>query len=123
MVGLRKYYWYSKWNLFDFLILLVSLVEIILELSFPMSSSKFSPAVLRIVRILRILRVGRVLRLAKVWQRKGIQSSFAPTSYSVSVSERHCIYCKGRQLAQGPPPPGCVLHLLVYDCVCVCVCE
>ena len=66
LVGLRQYYFYSKWNIFDFFILLVSLVDIIVELSLPESMSSFSPAVLRIIRVFRILRVGRGLRLVKV---------------------------------------------------------
>ena len=66
IVGLRQYYFYSKWNIFDFFILLVSLVDIIVELSLPESTSSFSPAVLRIIRVFRILRVGRGLRLVKV---------------------------------------------------------
>ena len=35
MVGLRQYYFLSKWNIFDFLILLIAIVDIIVELSLP----------------------------------------------------------------------------------------
>ncbi len=66
MIGLRRYYFLSKWNIFDLVILLVACVDLILELAIPQSTSRFSPAVLRVVRILRILRIGRVLRLVKV---------------------------------------------------------
>lgn len=66
LIGLRKYYFLSKWNIFDLLILGVSLVDVIIELSVPQSNSKFSPGVFRLVRIFRILRVSRVLRLLKV---------------------------------------------------------
>ena len=67
IVGHRQYYFYSKWNVFDFVILLVAIVDIIVELSLPQdSTSRFSPSVLRVVRVLRVLRVGRVLRLIKV---------------------------------------------------------
>ena len=67
-IGLRQYYFLSKWNIFDFLILLVAIVDIIVELSLPegTADTRFSPSVIRIVRVLRILRVGRVLRLIKV---------------------------------------------------------
>jgi sodium/hydrogen exchanger 10/11 len=67
IVGLRKYYFLSKWNLFDLLILAVSLGDVVLELSVPQTNSQFSSAaVLRLVRIFRIMRVSRVLRLLKV---------------------------------------------------------
>ena len=48
------------------MILGVSLIDVIIELSIPQSNSKFSPGVFRLVRIFRILRVSRVLRLLKV---------------------------------------------------------
>ena len=61
MIGLRLYYWLSKWNLFDIFILFVCLVEIAIEIAFPMNSYSFSPGVLRIVRILRIGRLVKVI--------------------------------------------------------------
>ena len=71
IIGLRKHYFYSKWNIFDFLILIVSIVDLIVELSLPEETSTFSPAVLRLVRVLRFVRVGRVLRLVKVGCEEG----------------------------------------------------
>lgn len=68
LTGLRHHYFLSKWNIFDFIILIISLVDIVVELSLPedYADSHFSPAVIRVVKVLRILRVGRVLRLVKV---------------------------------------------------------
>ncbi len=68
MIGLRHYYFLSKWNLFDFAVFLVSVVDVILELALPMDQENvaFPPVVFRVVSVLRILRVGRVLRLFKV---------------------------------------------------------
>ena len=66
IIGLRKHYFLSKWNVADLLILIVAMADLTVELSLPQSTSRFSPAVLRVVRILRILRVGRVVRLMKV---------------------------------------------------------
>ena len=67
IIGLRQYYFLSKFNIFDFIVLLVALVDIIVELSVPEdSTTRFSPSVFRVVRVLKILRVGRVLRLLKV---------------------------------------------------------
>lgn len=71
ITGLRQHYFLSKWNVFDFIILLVSLVDIIVELSLPddYADAHFSPAAFRVVKVLRVLRMGRVLRLIKVLQR------------------------------------------------------
>lgn len=67
VIGLRQHYFLSKWNIFDFLVLLVALVDIVVEVSVPEdSTTRFSPSVLRVVGVLKVLRVGRVLRLIKV---------------------------------------------------------
>lgn len=55
-------------------------MDLIVELSIPQSTSRFSPAVLRVVRILRILRIGRVLRLIKV--------GLCDLSYSILILSR-----------------------------------
>jgi hypothetical protein len=86
LIGLRKYYFLSKWNIFDFVILLVAIVDIIVELSLPegAADTRFSPSVIRIVRVLRILRVGRVLRLIKV--AFPLSFSLPPSLFSLSLS-------------------------------------
>lgn len=68
VIGLRQHYFLSKWNLFDFLIFIISVVDIVVELALPdeLESVSFSPSIFRVVKVLRILRVGRVLRLIKV---------------------------------------------------------
>ena len=101
-MGLRKYYFLSKWNLFDLLILVVSLVDVVIELSIPQSNSKFSPAVFRLVRIFRILRVSRVLRLLKVC-----------VCVCVCVCVKECV-CMN--------VCTCVC-VCMYECVRVCVSE
>ena len=84
IIGLRQYYFLSKFNIFDFIVLLVALVDIVVELSVPEdSTTRFSPSVFRVVRVLKILRVGRVLRLLKVILSAGFLS--LPLSLSLSL--------------------------------------
>lgn len=61
MIGLRFHYFTVPWNVFDFLLVLASILGILMEdvmLDFPVS-----PTLLRVVRVFRI---GRILRLIKV---------------------------------------------------------
>lgn len=60
MMGLRLHYFTVPWNLFDFLLVLASILGILMEdimIDFPVS-----PTLLRVVRVFRI---GRILRLIK----------------------------------------------------------
>lgn len=62
MIGLRFHYFTVPWNVFDFLLVLASILGILMEdvmLDFPVS-----PTLLRVVRVFRI---GRILRLIKVF--------------------------------------------------------
>lgn len=61
MIGLRYHYFTVPWNVFDFLLVLASILGILMEdimIDFPVS-----PTLLRVVRVFRI---GRILRLIKV---------------------------------------------------------
>jgi len=61
IVGLRHHYFTVPWNLFDFLLVVASILGILMEdimIDFPVS-----PTLLRVVRVFRI---GRILRLIKV---------------------------------------------------------
>lgn len=61
MIGLRFHYFTVPWNIFDFLLVLASILGILMEdvmIDFPVS-----PTLLRVVRVFRI---GRILRLIKV---------------------------------------------------------
>lgn len=63
MIGLRFHYFTVPWNVFDFLLVLASILGILMEdvmIDFPVS-----PTLLRVVRVFRI---GRILRLIKVSQ-------------------------------------------------------
>lgn len=62
MIGLRFHYFTVPWNVFDFLLVLASILGILMEdvmIDFPVS-----PTLLRVVRVFRI---GRILRLIKVF--------------------------------------------------------
>ena len=66
IIGLRKYYWLSKWNLFDFAITIVSVLDTtVLDITVP-SIKGINPSIIRIVRLVRILRIVRAGRLVKV---------------------------------------------------------
>lgn len=65
IIGLRFHYFAVPWNVFDFLLVLASVLGILMEdimIDFPVS-----PTLLRVVRVFRI---GRILRLIKVTTRR-----------------------------------------------------
>jgi sodium/hydrogen exchanger 10/11 len=62
--ALRRHYFRSNWNKLDFLILILSLVDVILEASTD-SKKKFSPGAIKMVKLLRALRSFRGFRLFK----------------------------------------------------------
>jgi len=64
IVGLRHFYFTVPWNVFDFSLVLFSILDLFLidvEWNLP-----FPPALLRVIRVFRI---GRVLRLIKVMKK------------------------------------------------------
>ncbi|XP_076390285.1 sodium channel protein 60E isoform X2 [Megachile rotundata] len=63
IIGLRYHYFTVPWNLFDFLLVLASILGILMEdimVDFPVS-----PTLLRVVRVFRIGRVLRLIKAAK----------------------------------------------------------
>ncbi|XP_076465332.1 sodium channel protein 1 brain-like [Babylonia areolata] len=63
LLGLRWHYFRVPWNIFDFLIVLLSLVDIVLgDL---LNSVVIKPTLLRVVRVFRIGRVLRLIKAAK----------------------------------------------------------
>ncbi|XP_078316439.1 sodium channel protein para-like isoform X3 [Crassostrea virginica] len=79
LIGLRHYYFKFPWNIFDFIVVVLSIVgEIVsVALSDVMDQFLVSPTLLRVVRV---FRVGRVLRLVK--SAKGIRTLL----FSLAVS-------------------------------------
>ncbi|XP_065216673.1 sodium channel protein 60E isoform X2 [Planococcus citri] len=63
MIGLRFHYFTVPWNIFDFLLVLASILGILMEdvmIDFPVS-----PTLLRVVRVFRIGRILRLIKAAK----------------------------------------------------------
>ncbi|KAK6643713.1 hypothetical protein RUM43_005223 [Polyplax serrata] len=63
IVGLRHHYFTVPWNVFDFLLVLASILGILMEdimIDFPVS-----PTLLRVVRVFRIGRILRLIKAAK----------------------------------------------------------
>ncbi|XP_050308218.1 sodium channel protein 60E [Anthonomus grandis grandis] len=63
MIGLRYHYFTVPWNVFDFLLVLASILGILMEdimIDFPVS-----PTLLRVVRVFRIGRILRLIKAAK----------------------------------------------------------
>ncbi|XP_062604338.1 sodium channel protein type 4 subunit alpha B-like isoform X1 [Saccostrea cucullata] len=79
LIGLRHYYFKFPWNIFDFVVVVLSILgEIVsVALSDVMDQFLVSPTLLRVVRV---FRVGRVLRLVK--SAKGIRTLL----FSLAVS-------------------------------------
>ena len=61
IIGLRHHYFTTAWNLFDFVLVIASIVGIVMEDL--MEDFPVSPTLLRVVRVFRI---GRILRLIRV---------------------------------------------------------
>lgn len=63
IIGLRHHYFTVPWNLFDFVLVLASILGILMEdimIDFPVS-----PTLLRVVRVFRIGRILRLIKAAK----------------------------------------------------------
>ena len=68
LIGFGIEFWNDPWNIFDFIIILCSYVDIALS-SLMSSSLKFLKIGPQLIRVLRVLRISRLLRLAKKYQR------------------------------------------------------
>lgn len=78
IIGLRKYYWLSKWNIFDLAITIISVLDTtVLDITVP-SIKGINPSIIRVVRLVRVLRILRAGRLVKVC------ASVVHVRYSVS---------------------------------------
>ncbi|ESO06390.1 hypothetical protein HELRODRAFT_64539 [Helobdella robusta] len=75
LLGFRLYYFKEPWNIFDFVVVIVSLLAMFIQDS--VQKISLSPTILRVVRV---FRVGRVLRLVK--SAKGIRTLL----FSLAVS-------------------------------------
>ena len=63
IIGLRHHYFTAAWNLFDFVLVIASIVGILMEDL--MTDFPVSPTLLRVVRVFRIGRILRLIKAAK----------------------------------------------------------
>merc|ERR1719422_3028888 len=63
IIGLRHHYFTTAWNLFDFVLVISSIVGIVMEDM--MEDFPVSPTLLRVVRVFRIGRILRLIKAAK----------------------------------------------------------
>ena len=63
IIGLRLHYFTVPWNLFDFILVGLSIFSLVIEAEHFNTEFPIPPTLLRVVRVFRI---GRILRLIKV---------------------------------------------------------
>ena len=66
MLAFRRHYFTDYWNLLDLFIVLLSLIDIGIDLGTDDAGGSFSPSILKVARVFRALRMGRLLKLLKV---------------------------------------------------------
>ena len=66
MLAFRGYYFKDKWNIIDLIIVILSIVDVFIDIFTEGESNNFSPGVLKLSKVLRIFRMGRLLKLMKV---------------------------------------------------------
>ncbi|XP_005386634.1 PREDICTED: sodium channel protein type 10 subunit alpha isoform X4 [Chinchilla lanigera] len=65
MFALRHYYFTNGWNVFDFIVVLLSIGSLIFSAILKSVESYFSPTLFRVIRLARIGRILRLIRAAK----------------------------------------------------------
>eukprot|EP00831_Metopus_contortus_P003777 TRINITY_DN1138_c0_g1_i1.p1 TRINITY_DN1138_c0_g1~~TRINITY_DN1138_c0_g1_i1.p1 ORF type:complete len:242 (-),score=32.22 TRINITY_DN1138_c0_g1_i1:77-802(-) len=68
LIGFSCSFWYDTWNIFDFIIVVCSYVDIIFS-NLAASSLRMLRVGPQLIRVLRVLRVSRLLRLVKKYKR------------------------------------------------------
>ncbi|KFM60100.1 Sodium channel protein 60E, partial [Stegodyphus mimosarum] len=63
IIGLRQYYFTFPWNIFDLVVILLSIIGIIFEEA--LQQLVISPTLLRVIRLIRIGRILRLIKAAK----------------------------------------------------------
>uniref|UniRef100_A0A8D0HRC8 Sodium channel protein n=1 Tax=Sphenodon punctatus TaxID=8508 RepID=A0A8D0HRC8_SPHPU len=65
VVALRHYYFTNGWNIFDLIVVVMSIVAIVLSSIAKVLGEYFSPTLFRVIRLARIGRILRLIRAAK----------------------------------------------------------
>nr|ASY04967.1 Nav1.8 [Antrozous pallidus] len=65
MFALRQYFFMNGWNVFDFIVVVLSIASLVVLAVVSSFGSYFSPTLLRVIRLARIGRILRLIRAAK----------------------------------------------------------
>ncbi|XP_012501388.1 PREDICTED: sodium channel protein type 10 subunit alpha isoform X3 [Propithecus coquereli] len=65
MFALRHYYFTNGWNVFDFIVVVLSIASLVFSAILKSLESYFSPTLFRVIRLARIGRILRLIRAAK----------------------------------------------------------
>ncbi|XP_062971335.1 sodium channel protein type 10 subunit alpha isoform X2 [Cynocephalus volans] len=65
MFALRHYYFTNGWNVFDFIVVVLSILSLIFSAILKSLENYFSPTLFRVIRLARIGRILRLIRAAK----------------------------------------------------------
>ncbi|XP_044513335.1 sodium channel protein type 10 subunit alpha-like [Gracilinanus agilis] len=65
MFALRYYYFINGWNIFDFIVVILSIVSLVFSGIMKSLENYFSPTLFRVIRLARIGRILRLIRAAK----------------------------------------------------------
>lgn len=87
LLAFGKAYFYSAWNILDFIVVLSSILDIVLQyIHLPESSSTALTVLPQIARILRVMRLTKVLRMFKRF--KGLQKLIETFIFSIPALAR-----------------------------------
>lgn len=87
LLAFNKTYFLSGWNLFDFFVVIASILDIILDITGSTSEQSSAISILpQIARIFRVLRVTRLLRMFKRF--KGLQKLIETFIFSLPALAR-----------------------------------
>ncbi|XP_012789522.2 sodium channel protein type 10 subunit alpha [Sorex araneus] len=65
MFALRQYYFTNGWNVFDFIVVILSIGSLVFSVILKSLENYFSPTLFRVIRLARIGRILRLIRAAK----------------------------------------------------------
>ncbi|XP_037844367.2 sodium channel protein type 10 subunit alpha isoform X1 [Chlorocebus sabaeus] len=65
MFALRQYYFTNGWNVFDFIVVVLSIASLVFSAILKSLQNYFSPTLFRVIRLARIGRILRLIRAAK----------------------------------------------------------
>lgn len=82
MLAYRGYFLRDGWNILDSTIVMLSLVDLVVDLGTSGGTHSFSPSILKVAKVFKILRMGRLLKLIKVREWLIYSKAFDSDSFS-----------------------------------------